>query len=92
MESLHLMNETLTTHRFSRNGPVNREVSATLSRMDMGKDVTKVWQRLDEHLDCIVEFCTSSLPVSLCRFPSLALALALARSLSVFLSRPALTT
>ena len=26
--SLHLMNETLTTHRFSRNGPVNREVSA----------------------------------------------------------------
>eukprot|EP00439_Symbiodinium_sp_Y106_P060154 s1310_g8.t2 len=49
-ESLHLMNETLTTHRFSRNGPVNREVSAALSRMDMGKDVTKVWQRLDEYV------------------------------------------
>ena len=48
VESLHLMNETLTAHRFSRNGPMNREVSAALSRMDMGKDVTKVWQRLDE--------------------------------------------
>ena len=50
VESLHLMNETLTTHRFSRNGPVNREVSAALSRMDFGKDVTKVWQRLDEYV------------------------------------------
>eukprot|EP00439_Symbiodinium_sp_Y106_P065433 s532_g10.t1 len=50
VESLHLMNETLTTHRFSRNGPVNREVSAALSRMDMSKDVTKVWQRLDEYV------------------------------------------
>ena len=35
------MNETLTTHRFSRNGPVNREGSAALSRKDMGKDVTR---------------------------------------------------
>ena len=50
VESLHLMNETLTTHRFSRNAPVNREVSAALSRMDMGQDVTKVWQRLDEYV------------------------------------------
>ena len=50
VESLHLMNETLTTHRFSRNGPVSRELSATLSRMDIGKDVTKVWQRLDEYV------------------------------------------
>eukprot|EP00439_Symbiodinium_sp_Y106_P047520 s3348_g6.t1 len=49
VESLHLMNETLTTHRFSRNGPVNREVSAALSRMDIGKDVPKVWHRLDEY-------------------------------------------
>eukprot|EP00439_Symbiodinium_sp_Y106_P035663 s4361_g4.t1 len=49
-ESLHLMNETLTTHRFSRNGPVNREVSATLSRMDIGKDATRIWQRLDEYV------------------------------------------
>ena len=44
------MNETLTTYRFSRNGPVNREVSAALSRMDFGKDITKVWQRLDEYV------------------------------------------
>ena len=49
VESLRLMNETLTTHRFSRNGPVNREVSAALSPLDMGKDVTGVWQRLDEY-------------------------------------------
>ncbi|CAE7207760.1 unnamed protein product [Symbiodinium sp. CCMP2592] len=40
VESLHLMFETLTTHRLSRNGPVNREVSAALSRMDFGKQVT----------------------------------------------------
>ena len=50
MESLHLLNEILTTHRFSRNGPVNREVSAALSRMDFGKDITKIWQRLDEYV------------------------------------------
>ena len=29
---------------------MNREVSAALTRMDMGKDVTKVWQRLDEYV------------------------------------------
>ena len=29
---------------------MNREVSAALSRMDIGKDVTKVWQRLDEYV------------------------------------------
>ena len=50
VESLHLMNETLTTHRFSRDGPVNREVSAALSRMDIGKDATRIWQRLDEYV------------------------------------------
>ena len=50
VESLHLVNETLTTHRFSRNGPVNREVSAALSRMDIGKDATRIWQRLDEYV------------------------------------------
>ena len=51
MESLHcMMHETLTTRGFSRNGPVNREVSAALSRMDFGKDVTKVWRRLDEYV------------------------------------------
>ena len=44
------MNETLTTHRFSRNDPVNREVSAALSRMDIGKDATRIWRRLDEYV------------------------------------------
>ncbi|CAE7728433.1 GIP [Symbiodinium sp. CCMP2592] len=30
--------------------PVNREVSSALSRMDFGKEVTKIWQRLDEYV------------------------------------------
>ncbi|CAE7874482.1 unnamed protein product [Symbiodinium sp. KB8] len=40
------------------NGPVNLEVSAALTRMDFGKDVTRIWQRLDEfvttdsHVEC----------------------------------------
>ena len=50
VESLHLMNETLTTHRFSRNGPANPDVYAALSRMDIGKDATRIWQRLDEYV------------------------------------------
>ncbi|CAE7351810.1 unnamed protein product [Symbiodinium sp. CCMP2456] len=49
-EALRLMNETLTPHRLSRNGPVNLEVSAALARMDLEKDVTKIWQRLDEFI------------------------------------------
>ena len=43
VESLYLMNEILTTPRISRNGPVNREVSAVLSRIDIGKDGTRIW-------------------------------------------------
>ena len=38
------MNETLHTHRLSRKGPVNREVSAALTRMDLGKELAKIWQ------------------------------------------------
>ncbi|CAE7256841.1 unnamed protein product, partial [Symbiodinium sp. CCMP2456] len=49
-EALRLMNEALTPRRLSRNGPVNLEVSAALTRMDFGKDVTKIWQRLDEFI------------------------------------------
>ena len=58
VEALHLMNETLVHHRLSRNGPVNLEVSAALTRMDIGKDVTRIWQRLEEfvttdsHVEC----------------------------------------
>ena len=44
VESLRLMNETLHTHRLSRKGPVNREVSAALTRMDLGKELAKIWQ------------------------------------------------
>ena len=29
---------------------MNREVSAALSRVDIGKDVTRIWQRLDEYV------------------------------------------
>ena len=43
-EALHVMNEMLVHHRLSRNGPVNLEVSAALTRMDFGKDVTRIWQ------------------------------------------------
>ena len=50
VESLHLMNETLHTHRLSRNGLVNREASAALTRMGLGKDLTKIWRRLDEYV------------------------------------------
>ncbi|OLP81090.1 hypothetical protein AK812_SmicGene38414 [Symbiodinium microadriaticum] len=46
--ALHLMNEALAHNRLSRNGPVSLEVSAALTRMDIGRDVTRIWQRLDE--------------------------------------------
>ena len=42
------MNETLVHNRLSRNGPVSLEVSAALTSMDIGRDVTRSWQRLDE--------------------------------------------
>ena len=50
VESLRLMNETLHTHRLSRSGPVNREVADALSRMDVGKELTKIWNLLDEYV------------------------------------------
>ena len=58
MVPMKLRIETLVQHRLSRNGPVNLEVSAALTRMDFGKDVTRIWQRLDEfvttdsHVEC----------------------------------------
>ena len=39
-EALHVMNGMLVHYRLSRNGPVNLEVSAALTRLDFGKDVT----------------------------------------------------
>ena len=46
--ALHLMNETLVHHALSRNGPVNLEISAALTRVNIGRDVMRIWQRLDE--------------------------------------------
>ena len=42
------MNETQVHHALSRNGPVNLEISAALTRMNIGRDVTRIRQRLDE--------------------------------------------
>ena len=66
VESLHLMNETLHTHRLSRNGPVNREVSAALTRMDLGKDLTKIWRRLDEYVTTDSEERCSKIRMDAC--------------------------
>ena len=49
-EATHLMRETLFPHKLSRNGPVNKEVSNALSRMDCGGDVRKTWNDLDKYV------------------------------------------
>ena len=49
-ESTHLMRETLFPHKLSRNGPVNREVSNALSKMDCGADLRKTWNDLDKYV------------------------------------------
>ena len=49
-ESTHLMRETLRHHKLSRNGPVNKEVSNALSRMDCGADLRKTWNDLDKYV------------------------------------------
>ena len=49
-ESTHLMRETLFPHKLSRNGPVNREVSNALNKMDCGIDVRKTWNDLDKYV------------------------------------------
>ena len=49
-ESTHLMRETLFPHKLSRNGPVNREVSMALNKMDCGGDVRKTWNDLDKYV------------------------------------------
>ena len=50
LESTHLMRETLFPHKLSRNGPVNREVSNALSKMDCGADLRKTWNDLDKYV------------------------------------------
>ena len=49
-ESTHLMRETLFPHKLSRNGPVNKEVSNALSKMDCGADLRKTWNDLDKYV------------------------------------------
>ena len=49
-ESTHLMRETLFPHKLSRNGPVNKEVSNALSKMDCGPDLRKTWNDLDKYV------------------------------------------
>ena len=49
-ESTHLMRETLFPHKLSRNGPVNKEVSNALNKMDCGGDVRKTWNDLDKYV------------------------------------------
>ncbi|OLQ14845.1 hypothetical protein AK812_SmicGene951 [Symbiodinium microadriaticum] len=49
-ESMHLMRERLFPHKLSRNGPVNREVSMALNKMDCGGDVRKTWNDLDKYV------------------------------------------
>ena len=49
-ESTHLMRETLFPHKLSRNGPVNREVSNALNKMDCGIDLRKTWNDLDKYV------------------------------------------
>ena len=49
-ESTHLMRETLFPHKLSRNGPVNREVSMALNKMDCGGNVRKTWNDLDKYV------------------------------------------
>ena len=49
-ESTHLMRETLRPHKLSRNGPVNKEVSNALSKMDCGGDLRKTWNDLDKYV------------------------------------------
>ena len=49
-ESTHLMRETLFPHKLSRNGPVNREVSNALNKMDCGTEVRKTWNDLDKYV------------------------------------------
>ena len=57
---------TLHACRLSRNGPVNREVSAALTRMDLGKDLTKIWRRLDEYVTTDSEERCSKIRMDAC--------------------------
>eukprot|EP00439_Symbiodinium_sp_Y106_P003422 s10927_g1.t1 len=42
-------------HRLSRHGPVTVEVSAALTAMDCGVELTRVWRELDNYVGTVVE-------------------------------------
>ena len=50
-----LMNEPMLPHRLSRHGPVTVEVSAALTAMDCGVELTRVWGELDNYVGTVVE-------------------------------------
>ena len=49
------MNEPMVPHRLSRHGPVTVEVSAALTAMDCGVELTRVWRELDNYVGTVVE-------------------------------------
>ena len=49
------MNEPMLPHRLSRHGPVTVEVSAALTAMDCGVELTRVWRELDNYVGTVVE-------------------------------------
>ena len=54
-EARNLMNEPMLPHRLSRHGPVTVEVSAALTAMDCGVELTRVWRELDNYVGTVVE-------------------------------------
>ena len=54
-EARNLMNEPMVPHRLSRHGPVTVEVSAALTAMDCGVELTRVWNELDAYVAAVVE-------------------------------------
>ena len=54
-EARNLMNEPMLPHRLSRHGPVTVEVSAALTAMDCGVELTRVWRELDHYVGTVVE-------------------------------------
>ena len=52
-EARNLMNEPMLPHRLSRHGPVTVEVSAALTAMDCGVELTRVWRELDNYVGTV---------------------------------------
>ena len=50
-EARHLIEEPMVQHKLSRNGPVSLEVTA----MDIGPEITRVWNELDRFITTVVQ-------------------------------------